>query len=463
MRTRTAIEATAVTAVVTMVSGTAAAHVGGLSGSYSSGTVPMWLTVTTGGVIIGASFLFTSLLTDHEAIRLLTGWGVTLPTPASIGRIVRVTVRGMAVGGLVLVLVAGVVGPAQPTRNFAILVVWAGWWAGFTMSVYLVGNAWPLVNPWQAIVAVLDRLEIAVGRSDYPERFGAWPAVVGLLALVWVEVVTPAAADPRLLVGLILMYSVVTIGGALTYGSETWFEVVDPVARVFRMYGWLAPLQWREGRIEVRLPTTALTEQQLPNRPGETPFVVALLWVTTYDGLVATPTWTSIVVPVVEAGVPALVVYGITILGGFGAFLLIYRLAARKARQTAGTYVEESFIEHYFAPSLLPIAAGYHLAHFLGYFITLSPALAAVILSPLAGTTNPQVVVLPDAFGILPLLVVLTGHILAILVAHAVSFDLFPGILKPLRSQYPFVVVMIFYTITSMWVIIQPFTPPPFV
>ena len=61
------------------------------------------------------------------------------------------------------------------------------------------------------------------------------------------------------------------------------------------------------------------------------------------------------------------------------------------------------------------------------------------------------------------LLFVLGGHVLAIWVAHSLAFELFPGVLAAIRSQYPSVVVMVFYTMTSLWVITQPYAPPPYV
>jgi hypothetical protein len=71
--------------------------------------------------------------------------------------------------------------------------------------------------------------------------------------------------------------------------------------------------------------------------------------------------------------------------------------------------------------------------------------------------------VVPDWVGVVELALVLLGHLFAIWVAHARSFDLFPGVLRPIRSQYPFIIVMVFYTVASMWVVVQPFGDPPFV
>ncbi|MFB6161596.1 MAG: hypothetical protein ABEJ61_10550 [Haloferacaceae archaeon] len=437
----------------------ALAHVGGLSGSTADGSVPTWLTVVTGGVVVGASFVFTSLLTDHDAIRAVNEARVRVAVPWALRRVATWGLRAASAGVLALVVLGGLVGPTTPRRNVAILVVWVGWWAGYTMTVYAVGNTWPAVNPWRALAELLPRAR----RREYPASAGAWPAVVGLLALVWLEVVSPVADDPRLLVGVVAAYSAATLAGATVYGPDRWFDAVDPVARVFRCYGRTAPVQRTERGLAVGLPATALVDTSAREEPGHVAFVVALLWATTYDGLVATPAWAAAVRPVVALGVPALLVYLVAILVGFGAFYGVYRLAARRARLTADTHVTAAYLRRYLVPSLVPIAAGYHVAHFLAYLLALAPTLGAVALAPLAPPPGAPVLVVPDWVDVLQLGFVLLGHLLAVWVAHARSFDLFPGVLTPIRSQYPVIVAMVFYTMTSMWVVVQPFGDPPFV
>ncbi|WP_436909204.1 hypothetical protein [Halosimplex marinum] len=459
----------------------AAAHSGSLGGSVASATVPTWLTILTGGIVVGGSFLFTTLLTDHDAMRGVNWWRLVVPTPARLRRAVVPHVRALSVGVLLLVVATGFVGPREGVRNFALLLVWVGWWAGYTATTYLVGNTWPALNPWRAPLAAVRWVRARgddggrvdrdadhgagsrVGSGALPASWGRWPAVAGLLALVCLEVVSPVGENPRLLAGVVVAYTAVTVAGSLLVGAA-WFERVDPVSQVFAAYGRVAPLQRdTDGSLAVRLPGTALTEDPLPDRPGEVAFVVALLWVTTYDGLVATPTWAAAVEPVVALGVPGLAVYAAVLLAGFGLFLGVYRLAARRVRASADTYVTARAIERWFAPALLPIAAGYHLAHFLGYFLGLAPALAAVVASPFAPPASPLALVLPGWFGSAKLLFVLGGHVLAIWVAHSLAFELFPGVLAAIRSQYPSVVVMVFYTMTSLWVITQPYAPPPYV
>lgn len=60
----------------------------------------------------------------------------------------------------------------------------------------LVGNAWPLVNPWKVLFEWADGLVRRSGiegglevDEPYPGGWGVWPAVVLYLAFAWVELV----------------------------------------------------------------------------------------------------------------------------------------------------------------------------------------------------------------------------------------------------------------------------------
>jgi hypothetical protein len=498
----------------------ALAHAGSLSGSLGSVQAPFWLVVVTGGGVVAASFLFATLVTDHETIRAVNDRRLVLPVGA-LRRLVP-GVRALGVVGLAAVVVVGLVGPRDPLLNLAVLVVWVGWWAGYTMSAYLVADSWALLNPWRTLTSLLPG-----ARQSLPERVGAWPSVAGLLLLVWLEVVSPVGESPTTLAVVVLAYTVVTLAGAARYGSA-WFDRVDPVARVFRLYGLMAPVQrgdptattdgdtaadavarrsaahdggvtvprgrgpvsdgnagadatptaspgstpavdataeaardaaTRGPRATLSLPGTALARYPGAMDAGDAAFVVALLWVTTYDGLVSTPTWNGAVGAVAPV-VPPSVTHLLTVVVGFGLFVLLYRLSTRYVRRTAETYVTTRFVAGWFAPALVPIAAGYHVAHFLGYFLSLAPAFLTVVASPLSAPTSVTLLTLPGWFGSLQLGFVVAGHLLAVWVAHVRAFELFPGRLQPIRSQYPFVVVMVVYTMTSLWVVAQPFTAP---
>jgi hypothetical protein len=276
-----------------------------------------------------------------------------------------------------------------------------------------------------------------------------------------------------LLAGAVLAYLAVGTAGAVAFG-RAWFRRVDPVSRALAAYGRVAPVAADGDGWRLRLPGMGLTDATAVDDRSEVAFVVAVVWVTSFDGLVTTPAWAT----VAEAVVPglaattglsptaaALPLYAGALVVGFGGFLGAYRLAARLARRTADTYLTPATLARAFAPSLLAIAAGYHLAHFGGYFLSLSPSLAALLATPaapLAGAPVPRRAVIPGWVGGLELAAVLVGHLLAIWVAHAADFDRFPGRLQAVRSQYPFVAVMVAYTMTSLWIVAAPERVPPY-
>ncbi len=449
---RSALRAVAVVVLLAASAGVALAHGGSLRGAAPGElAVPTWLFLLTGGGVIGASFLLTSFVADRGFVARVHDWRSALPAPHAA---LRLGARAVGVAVLAVVVYAGVRGPAEPLRNAAILVVWVGWWAGLAMAAYLVGNAWPALNPWRPAA------DLRSEARRLPGRVGAWPATVALLALVWFEVVSPLADDARLLAAAVVAYSALTVAGAAVYG-DAWFERVDPVSRVFRTYGRVAPVQRTDAGVAVRLPGSALTDDELDDQ-GAVAFVVALLWGTTYDGLVATPAWAAFARTVVEAGVPAAVLYPAVLALGFGAFLVVFHTATRAARRTGPTYLAAPDLARRFAPALVPIAAGYHLAHYLGYFLALAPALGAALASPLAPPLDPQVLALPGWFGGVALAAVLGGHLLAVWVAHAVAYDALPGRLQAVRSQYALTLAMVAYTMISLWVVSQPTVTPPY-
>ena len=454
-RLRRLLLAVAVTTLVALLSEPVVAHAAALRGSTSSVEVPTWLFLTTGGGTVGASFLLASFVTDRAFIRSIHDWGYTLPTP---GRVIAAVGRLVGVGVLAVTVAVGYLGPETGYRNLAILVVWVGWWGGYVASTYLIANTWPTLNPFRTIAAALPSLD-----RPYPERLGAWPSVAGLLALIWIEVVSPLADDPRLLATALLAYTAVTVTGGVVYGPDTWFGRVDPISRVFALFGRFAPLARTDNGISLRLPGSGLTESDAIAGRAETVFVVAVLYVTTFDGFVGTGVWARLITGVVDLGVPPLAGYLGAYLAGFVLFVAAFRWAIGLARRFGRTYITRAALAERFAPSLVAIAAGYHIAHNLGFIIGLLPSLIVVGVSPLSPPQQPPVVTtLPGWISGLELTFVLVGHFIAVWIAHAAAYELLPGRLAAIKSQYGITLVMIAYTIVSLWIVTTPTVAPPF-
>lgn len=454
---RLAVGFVAASLSLAVLSGHALAHAAALrDATPTTLEVPTWLFLATGGGAVGASFLLASFVTDRVFIRSFHQWGGTLPSP---GRILALFGRLTGLGLLAMIIYVGYMGPPTGYRNFAVVFVWIGWWGGFVASTYLIGNSWPTLNPFRTIAELFPSFNVS-----YPDRVGAWPSVAGLMLLIWIEVVTPLADDPRLLASTILAYTAVTITGSVVFGTDTWFSTVDPISRALSYFGRFAPLERTSDGISFRLPGMALTDPKLVTGRDEVAFIVCLLYVTTFDGFVATWLWESFAVGVVGLGVPPIGVYLVTYVAGFGLFLGAFWWSMGLAREYGSTYITREELGRRFAPSLLAIAVGYHLSHNLGFFIALLPSVVVVGAMPLAPPQQPPILgTLPGWISGVEMALVMIGHVIAVWVAHAAAYDLLPGRLEAIKSQYGVTLVMVGYTMISLWIVTTPIVEPPYI
>ncbi len=164
--------------VLTASASSALAHAGSLAGGRQEVTVPTWLVLVTGGAAVGASFLLASVVTDRTFVRAIDDWRGHLPGTASLGFswALRTVLGLLGLGALVLTVVGGVLGPSDPLGNVAILLVWVGWWAGYTATTYLLGNTWPAVNPWRTLAGSFPRSSTTIRRASAPGQ----PSAVSL-------------------------------------------------------------------------------------------------------------------------------------------------------------------------------------------------------------------------------------------------------------------------------------------
>ncbi|MFC7127905.1 hypothetical protein [Haloferax chudinovii] len=432
----------------------------GLAGaSQDNLAVPRWLYLATGGATVGASALLASFVTDRRFIERVHLWQTGPEAGVSDGVLGALRVTGGVLGLAVLALAVylGYAGPQVPTVSFTVIVVFAGLRAGYTMLSYLVADTWRALNPWRTVVSAVPN-----GFVTYPERLGRWPAVAGILVLVWVETATAVTTRPSVLATALVAYSVVTLAGAVVVGVDAWFDNADPVSVFLHFYGRVAPVRLDDDGLSFRLPGMRLVTDDDLTDLGDVAVAVVLVWELTFSGFVTTEQGAAAVRWLAGVGLPPLLVYGLLYLGGFGVFLGLYVLAARVTARRIDTFETPLDLAVTFAPSLLAIAAGYHLAHYFGFLVSLSPMLVHALSSPLSSPANPVVLTLPAWFGGLNVGFVLLGHLLAVWVAHSQAYRTFPSRLQAVRSQFPFVAVMVLYTILSLWLISLPTASPPF-
>jgi hypothetical protein len=114
-----------------------------------------------------------------------------------------------------------------------------------------------------------------------------------------------------------------------------------------------------------------------------------------------------------------------------------------------------------FVLTLVPIAIGYHLAHYFSYLIIQGQMIIPLASDPfgfgwdLFGTRGDRIDI--DAVDMrLVWLVAVTGivlgHAAAVFLAHGAAL----GASMRLVAQMPLVILMIAYTVSSLWILSQP-------
>jgi hypothetical protein len=146
-----------------------------------------------------------------------------------------------------------------------------------------------------------------------------------------------------------------------------------------------------------------------------------------------------------------------------GAFGIAAALGCRLARAPAASCFGG------FVLSILPIALAYHLAHYLPAFLVNAQYALIAFGDPFAQGWNllglaerhPTASFLAD-YGSVAVLwtvqcaLIVAGHVLAVLVAHAIALNRFGIGRAAMLSQLPLAVLMIAYTAFGLWLLSAP-------
>jgi hypothetical protein len=456
----------AATAIISMAPALAFAHAG------ERGFVllmPRGYALWGGTLAVAASFLVLLVLPEAPIRRFAavgTRLGRVPTTPAP-------WLSALSFALMVALIAAGLTGTRDPLENPLPLTVWTLWWGGLTAAHALFGNLWAALNPWIAPHRALRALlRLPEAPLAYPRRLGHWPAIIIFLAFAWFELVDPAPDDPARLALAVSAYTAATLLGMLLFGERAWLAHAEAFSVFFRFVSLVAPVQAdRDKGLILTWPGAALVRQGALGLSSAL-FLLLMLAAVSFDGLSKTFWWLALggINPLEFPGRTA--VMGRNSLGllmswaalsaAFGAAIL---LGGRLARAPASARSHVGAL----ALSILPIALAYHLAHYLPAFIVNAQFALAALGDPFAlgwdllglASRHPTASFLADYHSVAVLwtaqsgLIVL-GHILAVLVAHAIALERFGSGRAAFLSQLPLALLMIAYTAFGLWLLSAP-------
>jgi hypothetical protein len=351
--------------------------------------------------------------------------------------------------------------------DVAALFLWVYGWVGVALISALIGPVWPWLNPFATFHRLLSAAANAIGihggePASYPERFGRWPAIVGFIVVVWLELVFHIEGGQPL--GLFLIaYTFISVAGMAYFGRDAWLANGETFSVWFELLGRLAPFA-------IVYDAADGEDDDLPRTVARRPFASGLLdapWgldelvlvalgtgSIIFDGLSQTQVYFDTFVVNAPLGTDPVVRDSITCAIFLGTIVLVVLGVARLLTVRA------------VAAGLLPVAVGYLIAHYLTYLLVDGQKIILAINDPLQRGTN----LLPGDLGFwqptsfiptsivwtIQLAAVIGGHVVGAWAGHTVLVQdeargHRPGARSPLARQLPLAVLMVCLTSVTLW------------
>ena len=416
------------------------------------------------GVAAVAVTVFLTVFMPPWMFKRLGGDGPTIP--AAQGAMKPPILPSLVSFLIFLCLIClGLSGPRDPLQNLLPLTLFTVWWICFPVLQALLGDLWRWINPWDGPVHIVFK-----GRSykNLPQQVGVWPAIASFFLAAVYTLTDLAPDDPDRLARVAGGYWLFTFIMCGIFGRD-WLHRGEGFTVFFNLIAQLSPL--RRKPFGVRFPGQILIAQ-VPQGLSVATFAVVMLALGSFDGLNETFWWMS------QLGINPLEFPGRSAIAwqnrfGMGGAIVVLTtgfaacvwLGLALIGQTA--YFQTLFCR--LALSLLPIALGYHFAHFLtSAMVNLQYFLAALNDPFETGATllgwdsfyvttsffNQHHTV--EAIWLTQAGSIVLAHIIAVVLSHMIALNAFGDHQMAVISQLPVAAFMLLYTVFGLWLLASP-------
>ncbi len=394
-----------------------------------------------------------------------------LPTlPMHTLRTLRYATSCLAFLLLVWLVWIGATGPHDPVTNPLPLFIWTLWWVGFVILQGLLGDLWRWVNPWAGPVAVTRRLLRLQPFVRMPVTLGHAPTILTWLGFIAILLADPAPSDPDRLAWYVGGYWVFTYCALIAFGPR-WLYRGEAFGVLMRSYAGIGLFGRRGHGVAIGMPGWQILTRRAP-APGIAVFILIVLGSGSFDGLNETFWWFDLlgINPFEYPGRSALVTQNLAgLVIANTALITVYALAIRTGLALIGDKTD--FIRAFclFAPTILPIALGYHIAHYFTVFLVNGQYALAAASDPwhngadylglgqfyvTTGFFNTRASM--QAIWLTQAGAVVGGHVLAVMLAHAIARRQFGSNRRATLAQAPLAAFMVFYTLFGLWLLASP-------
>jgi len=445
--------------------------------------IPEWLFAWGASLVLIVSFVAMTLAWRRPLLAA-EHWR---PAPGWLSRLLVNSLTELGAGALGVFLLAatvwaGLEGTDAPDRNFAVTFVFVTFWLGLVAVSALFGDVFRAFNPWRAIARAFGGgFRLVTGQATppplrYPERLGRWPAVAGLIAFLWLELVYGQSGfqtiglTPRTVAIATIAYSALTFAGMSLFGTETWLRRGETFSVYFGMFARLSPLEVREGRLGFRRPLSGLSGW-VGTTAGSVALVLVTIGGTAFDGAqegALNQTVTSTVEWLLDLGLGPTAALRVA-----NTLFLALCLAAVAAIYWAGVWGMRTVrgsppldrLGRAFGHAFVTIALAYLVAHYFSLVVFQEQAQFTYLLSDplgdgsnLFGTASSGIdygLIGATAVWYVQVGVLVVGHVLALALAHDRALTVYGEPRLAARSQYWMLALMVGFTSLGLFLLSQ--------
>lgn len=313
-------------------------------------------------------------------------------------------------------------------------------WVGLVPVSLLLGGVYRRTNPLRLLL----RFTGATAPARHRRTGSRAPAAAALLAFLYLELVQPGGATLPVLRGYAAAWVAWVVVGVLVKG-QGWISRADPFEAYASTIARLSP--WARTRRGVLLLTNPLRNLASWAAPRHLALVASvLLGGTLFDALSNTAWWVRGTQDLDANAAWALGAAGLV--GSVAVILGLFRLGTLPYR---GHRMDD------LAPGLVPLVAGYTMAHY-GTMLILEGQRTIIRFSDPLGrgwdlfgwaeaAPNTALFAFPTAIAVTQVLLIVAGHVAGVLVTHDIALRASPA---GVRVHVPLLLIMVVFTVAGL-------------
>jgi hypothetical protein len=365
----------------------------------------------------------------------------------------------------VLTAYAGLAGTDAQSENLAPTAVYVGFWVAVPFASLLFGDVWRAISPWRAAGRFVGWVGSRFGEPPeplpYPERVGRWPAAAVIFGFAVCELCWASATEPGTLGILMVVYFIAMVVGMSIYGVEPWVRNADGFGVLFGLIGSLAPIGRRDdGRIVLRVPGSGTAK--LAPVIGTAAVLLVSIGSTAFDGAKEGALFNDFAIDLQDAfhslGLSLSTSLELGFIVGLAAAIAIVSVIWTLGMLGTGSAANSRAFAH----TLIPIAAGYLVAHYFSLLAYNGQDLWRLINDPLGqgddlfGGADRAIdygVITATGIWYVQVGALVVGHVAALILAHDRALELYRSARAATRSQVVMLMLMVAFTCLGLWLL----------